>query len=324
MIQQKKGTTANANTKTKSGKAEVYQSAPRAQVEKPTLPLTLERMLRRTGEDKNLVSIQVSFFARGMQELHFVVDDGGATKTLTAGEYQSYRHKVKPQMEQTKVNLASEAFFRKLEARCWIKSQDDSEIHARTVKALKWPPVIATAFSFSQSDVKVKKLTPSRMFAIWTELKTKDPKGFEEICEFQRQVDPRYEWEENLKSYALFAQKGQREEREKKELDAKAALLKFKPIDDWAADEESQTLPLSGIKKAEFKGKPKGKAPPETYDPFENGPPEDSGEDHDASEEEEDPLGRPTSPKPKKGLIGKMKKAVGFDPDKQKTDSELL
>lgn len=273
---------------TTSGREQMKnQGKPAApQITKPVLPPGYNRMLKAKGEDKDLQCIVVRFYDKGMQDISFEVkEDNGSTRLLSAGEYQIYRTSLAPKIDAKKEEEAAVAFFQKLESRCWIKCSKHDSASARRVKALKWPAPVLTAFSFSQKEIKAKKLTSVRMFQIWKEL----PENITEmIRSFQKDVDPVYDWKATIQNYALFAEKVTREEKEralKKAEAIKASALD--PSTSWADDGEEVAAG--------------GKLPynqagtDELVDPFAQL----------ANDDEEDPLHRPTSPKPTASGNGK-------------------
>lgn len=303
----------------------------RPQVVKPMLPPAYERMLRRQGADRYLVGIEVLFLEKGMQEIHFCIQEEGKDETqrLTAGEYQAFRNSLTPRMDAAKEIEAAKAFFAKLESRCWVKVQDTSPENARRVKSLTWPAPILTAFNFTQKDIKTRKLTPQRMFAIWQERSDHEKKV---INAFQQEVDPNFDWVETLANYALFVERTKREEERKAKTDILEIGLKkgikWGDVDD--ALKKTTLLPLQGSTNNPFVGM----GEEEDFDPFPD-------EDEEEGDHTKDPLQRSldhpkedgeeegttaevvgTDKKKTKGLFGLIQGKGGKKKDEDKNDTK--
>jgi hypothetical protein len=257
------------------------------QIVKPLLPAGFNRMLKGHGTDKDLECITVRFYDKGMQDITFVVrKPEGGTMALSAGQYQVYRNNLEPTIKADKEEGAAQAFFTKLEARCWIKCSVHSSANARKVKSLAWPGPVLTAFHFSQKEIKTKKLTSMRMFQIWKGLSDREQSVIEA---FQKDVDPAFSWKSTIQNYSLFAEKVSREEKDKALKKVEVIKVQtLKPGTEWA-DEADELLPAGRLP---FQDK-------EASDPFAG-----LGD----GEEEDDPLDRPLSPKPKAEEEKKEKK----------------
>lgn len=263
------------------------QAASRPMITKPMLPGTYERMLRRQGADQMLDHIQVRFYPRGLQEIAFCVRNPETDEltVLSPGEYQVFRNKLEPVLNQHKENEAAANFFKKLEARCWIKTNDHSPANARRVKGLTWPTPVLSAFQLTQKDIKSKKLTPTRMFSIWKE-RNEAERAI--ISKFQREVDPGYDWVETLAAYSLFMERTKREEEERKKEKIKKDQVVL-PDQNWGDVEDA----FAGDEKLPFTSVKPNVGAEDLHDPFANYHGEENDEGGSA-----DPLDRALSPKP--------------------------
>lgn len=296
MIPQKKNQSTNVAAKDKS-LAQPNQVKDRIQILKPMLPGAYERMLRGKDTDKHLEGIQVSFYPRGLQDMKFLVrfPDGefkGQVRALDAGGYQIFRNSLAEGISIDKEVKAAEQFFKKLESRAWVKTTDWSVKHCEQVKSLRWPPVIAQAFQMSQKDVKSKKLTSSKLYSIWKELK---PEYIEIVCKFQAAVDPTFNWKETIVAFSTFADAASREQKEKErkkiETEVLTSKVKWGDIDVSSHDPR---LPLTQV--TEFDPFESTTTKKKGVEDFDNPWPVSPFDETNAGEEEKDPLERAVSP----------------------------
>lgn len=290
---------ANKQTSKKAGKGRKtdeprtgQEERTRERIDRPLIPGAYMHMLKKQGVDEHIDHIDVKFYPKGIHDIFIVVKNAaGQLEHLTSGQYQAFRNNLEPNIDLAKEVEAAEAFFKKLESRCWIKCEHHTVHNARRVKALAWPSLIGSAMSLTQSDIKSKKLTPARMFAIWKEL---DHTSKEMVSAYQREVDPQYDWVTSLATYSVFMERTKREEEEKKKEVTEKILKDNSGAKSWADVDESFKndirLPLTG---AETRRQTVVKV----HDPFRGNPTKAGDDPKEEDDEDDDILGRQLSPK---------------------------
>lgn len=311
----KKTNSKTANQAQKPGKPTGKDQRTQVErIDKPMIPGTYMRMLRQQGTDKDVDHVQVKFYPKGLYDILIAVQTKDGLKTMTSGQFQAYRNTLEPQHELAQEVEAAQAFFKKLESRCWIKSGDHSPANARRVKAIPWPAIVASAMDLTQKDIKSKKLTPARMFAIWKEM---DSEAKKLVGAFQAQVDPGYDWITTLATYSTFMERTKREEEEKKKKVTEEIRKDVLQSTNWGDVEEifkqDVRLPLTTPV-----------VQPLVDNPFMrggNGP--DNHEDEKNVGPGGDPLDRPLSPKPGAGEAnGEQTNTKSGPPAKSEEDNK--
>jgi hypothetical protein len=202
---------ANKEKKTEE-KKEVAALKP-APLLQPTLDFK-HRMMLEGKKDRvdGLESINVKFFAHGMQEVTYVVrNEDDHTTELTTTAFLSFLAKKNKESKSEHEVTASKGYYAKVLKRTLVNIGEDSVEKVRAVMAGPIPKAAANILAKTQEECKLAKLNEQRgILAHWAKM---PQHVYDEMDKWQFGVNPslNLSWSENL--HALFQHEKEEEER---------------------------------------------------------------------------------------------------------------
>jgi len=192
---------------------------------------------------KGLVSIQVTFYPGGLQEITYAVDEtgNGDIQMMSTSAFMSYTSSVKRAVAQEGEVKASKGFVAKLMKRTFIMLSDDSVEKVRQVQSMELPKPAEKMMSLTQEQFKQRGFgDEGTMLKHWNNMPETIVNA---MNEFQFNVEPSSaKWSDRLKQQSDDFVTREKAAAEKK---ARKALLRASPEQDSGGGSKMPTSVLA-------------------------------------------------------------------------------
>jgi len=171
-------TNTKAKTEAKEGKKKEEKSsvgaatAPKARLLHPTLDDHHRYMLEgSTDRVKELDHIVVKFFPKGLQEVSYVMDNGGSQEEMTATQFNAFLKKKQLLNQQEGEVNAAKGFTIKLAKRCFVNVGSSELEDVRAIQAKTPPKAVSNAMGLTQAEAtKLKWGDPKVVLEHWLKM----------------------------------------------------------------------------------------------------------------------------------------------------------